>query len=115
MVNDMKADIIAHKGHTILAGSILLVVWARIESQSLSQHLKIGSGKQLTQGFGQHHLQLLPLVAISKTAKSIRMTVDISQVGFNIVDRRAIHQVCPQDINRYMDSIYLADAHRRQS
>ena len=114
-VNDMEKDIVAHKRHAILAGCILLIMRTRIKGQRLSQHLDVSCRKQLTQFVGQYNLQPLPLMIVGKSATCLRMTVDVCQIGLDIINRCAIHQVSTQHLDGQFLHINMVNTYRRQA
>ena len=79
------------------------------------KHLNIGGSKR-QRLFGRHDdLQVLPVVVVGKTAAGLGVTVDIGQIGFDIVDGGAVHQICSHHLYRHLLGIDSSNAHRRQS
>ena len=115
---DREMDIIVHIGHTILLLSALVVMRTGVEFEHLIESLELALTEKVMKAVGNYHGQTADGVGVGKSTFSLRVAVGIRYVGFDVVYRRAIHQVGAHHRNHRPTGsvgLYSADAYRRQA
>ena len=117
-IGDGEMDVVPTEGHAIDFGGIVLVVWPGVELQGVAQGGELFGREEYRHAVGNVHLQLCPCAAVDKAAACLGMAVGIDHVGFDVIDRCAVHEVCTE----YMDDgplgcveLYAVEAHGGES
>ena len=110
-VFNIETYIVTHKRKAILA-TVVMVVRSRVKGQGGFQCLQIGRFKKALEVSRYFYFQTLPFVLVGKSTTRLRVTIDVGEIWFDIVDRRTIHQVSTQHVNSAVMHIHLMNTYR---
>lgn len=95
-----------------------MVTWTRVLGEKVAQGKKLVGSELAGDNIRDVYLQRLPRPLIDETRASVRVSVGIGDVGLNIVDRRAIHQVSTKYVDDWRltaSEVYFVNAHTRKA
>ena len=98
-VADAEADITAAEGHPVDTLRIVVEGRTGILCEHLAQGVEELSGEVMLEGVGDVDAEGLPLPAVDEAAACIGMGVGIGDVGFDVVDGGAVHEVGSEDVD----------------
>jgi hypothetical protein len=104
---DTEVHIKASKTHPVDSLGIMLIMRARILSKDLFEGLPLGRRKRSKKGLIALHAKF-GIRSCGKAAPCLRTSIGVRDIGLDIIDRRAAHQISsPYNEKESLDSAVL--------
>ena len=104
--------------HTVDTFRIIVITRSRILSQDGLERFELVGRNKGSLFVGHHHFERRPPYLINKSTARLGVGIGISHIGFYVVDRRTVHEICalnPNDRSQQGINLHTDQSDTRES